>query len=121
MGYYMAGGYYAAGEAFTIPLHVGSRIGRGPAVIRGPSSSWSAATGIEAGPSHTPFVPSGVPDALSPGGHSRRRMNPLNPSAARRAIRRLTSFERIARRIVRFTSSRPVGRGHFMKKRRRRS
>lgn len=40
-----------------------------------------------------------------------RRMNPLNPRAARRAITRLTGFERVARRVMRFTTARPVRRG----------
>ena len=55
------------------------------------------------------------------GGRSYRRTNPMNVRAARRAIRRLTSFARIAKSIYAFTHKPKGGGGHFKLKRRRKS
>jgi hypothetical protein len=53
-------------------------------------------------------------------GRKRRRMNPCNARALRRAIRRATAFERLAKRVIGFSSPRkPHGRMYFRKKRRR--
>lgn len=51
------------------------------------------------------------------GGH--RRMNPLNPRAARRALRRLHGFDRIAKKILHVTSPKKRVHGFRFKKRRR--
>lgn len=59
---------------------------------------------------------------LLKGGRERkhRRMNPCNVRALRRAIRRAHGFERIARRVIRFTSPHKKGRfGGFKKSRKR--
>lgn len=44
------------------------------------------------------------------GGKKHRRMNPCNVRALRRAVRRAHGFERIARRVMRFTSPQRKGR-----------
>lgn len=48
---------------------------------------------------------------MVPGMKRHRRMNPCNVRALRRAIRRAHGFERIARRVMKFTS--PRKKGHF--------
>lgn len=53
------------------------------------------------------------------GGKKRRRMNVTNPRALRRAIRRARGFEKMARKVLGFTSPRkPKGRVYFRNKRR---
>lgn len=65
---------------------------------------------------------SGAAEAVEGRGERRRyrRMNPLNISAARRAIRRLKSAERTMRGIYTFVRPRP-GKSHFKLGRKRRS
>lgn len=73
---------------------------------------------------------SGLYGALSPsikkaaraflGGRSRRRMNPGNFRALRRAMHRLTAFERAARHVIKFTHPKPNARVKFKFRRRRR-
>jgi hypothetical protein len=51
----------------------------------------------------------------------RKRMNPCNHRALRRAIRRAHSFERIAKQVIGFSSPhRKTGRVYFKRKRRSR-
>lgn len=48
------------------------------------------------------------------GGRRRRRMNPCNPRALRRAIHRAQSFSRLAKKVLRFTSPKHhTGRPYF--------
>jgi hypothetical protein len=50
----------------------------------------------------------------------RRRMNPCNPRALRRAIRRAHGFERLAKHVLGFSSPRkPKGHMYFKRKRKR--
>jgi len=54
------------------------------------------------------------------GGRKRRRMNPCNPRALRRAIRRAHGFERLAKHVLGFSSPRkPKGHMYFKRKRKR--
>ncbi len=59
--------------------------------------------------------------ALSGGsGRKRRRMNPCNARALRRAIRRAHAFEHLAKKVIGFSSPRkPKGRMYFKAKRKR--
>jgi hypothetical protein len=50
-----------------------------------------------------------------------RRMNVTNPKALRRSIRRLTGFEKLARRVLRITTHKPVTVHGFKRGRKRRS
>src|SRR5712691_3252660 len=67
----------------------------------------------------------GLPSALRAGKHllglggrKRRRMNPCNGRALRRAIRRAHAFERIAKHVIGFSSPRkPKGHMYFKRKR----
>ena len=60
----------------------------------------------------------GAERMLGFGGRKRRRMNPCNGRALRRAIRRATAFERLAKRVIGFSSPRkPHGRVYFKRKR----
>jgi hypothetical protein len=55
------------------------------------------------------------------GGRRRRRMNPCNPRALRRAIRRAHAFERLAKHVIGFSSPRkPKGHMYFKRKRKSR-
>jgi hypothetical protein len=59
--------------------------------------------------------------AAALGGRRRKRMNPCNHKALRRAIRRAHSFERIAKQVIGFSSPhRKTGRVYFKRKRRAR-
>lgn len=54
--------------------------------------------------------------------HRRRRMNPGNARALRRALSRISAFERMARRVIHFTHPhRGVGKAKFKFHRRRRA
>ncbi len=54
------------------------------------------------------------------GGRKRRRMNPCNARALRRAIRRATAFEHLAKKVIGFSSPRkPKGHMYFKRKRKR--
>jgi hypothetical protein len=54
------------------------------------------------------------------GARGRRRMNPCNARALRRAIRRATAFERLAKKVIGFSSPRkPRGHMYFKRKRKR--
>ncbi len=58
--------------------------------------------------------------ATGGGGRMYRRINPLNPKALRRALRRAKGFERFARRVMHFTHRRPgQTRFKFPKRRKR--
>lgn len=50
-----------------------------------------------------------------------RHMNVTNPRALRRSIRRLTGFEKLARRVLRITTHKPVTIHGFKRGRKRRS
>jgi hypothetical protein len=53
-------------------------------------------------------------------GRKRRRMNPCNARALRRAIRRAHSFEKLAKHIIGFSSpKKPHGRMYFKKRKRK--
>lgn len=55
-----------------------------------------------------------------PGMRRRRRMNACNPRALRRAIRRAHAFERLAKKVIGFSSPRkPRGHMYFKRKRKR--
>jgi hypothetical protein len=90
MGYYAAGGYYSAGGNLAMM------------------------------PSHGPDPALSHSSSSDAGGRRRGRMNPMNVSAARRSIRRLQSFERIARKVITFTKGHPPGHGKFKAKGHRR-
>ena len=54
------------------------------------------------------------------GERKKRRMNPTNPRALRRAIRRAHAFERLAKHVIGFSSPRkPKGHMYFKRKRKR--
>ena len=58
--------------------------------------------------------------ATGGGGRMYRRINPLNPKALRRALRRAKGFERFARRVMHFTHRHPgQTRFKFPKRRKR--
>jgi hypothetical protein len=96
VGYYRAGGYYAAGDVG------GGRIG-----VR-PTDSW------------TPKAPVTLaPASLSDNGGGYRRRNFMNIRAARRAISRLKGFERMAKSIYHFVHRKPGSSGFKAKRRKR--
>ncbi|MGH9024373.1 MAG: hypothetical protein ACRDV9_14995 [Acidimicrobiia bacterium] len=69
-----------------------------------------------------PTISHSVPMRIGPGGlipaRPRRRMNVTNPKALRRAIRRAAGFEKLAKRVIGFSSPRkPKGRTYFRKTR----
>ena len=62
----------------------------------------------------------GQTQLVSVGGRRRRRMHVTNVKALRRAIRRARGFEKIARKVMGFTSPRkPKGRVYFKARRKR--
>ena len=112
MGYYMAGGYYRAGQWGQVAQSlVGDVAGQ---MIGGylkqkyltpstPVASHVTDYSPEQLASHTVSSPASSSSAaeFSPGGHrAHRRMNPFNPRALRRADRRLHSFLKHVRKYV---------------------
>ncbi len=98
-------------------VRVGERVGG--AIVRHPVLSAAGAAGVAGALGGRMSVGMGrrrVPRAFG----KRRRMNPYNPRALRRAVRRAQAFSRMAKRVLRFTSPHPVrGRAHFKFPRRR--
>lgn len=127
MPYYMAGDYYQGDyyQAGGIFGSIGKAIGGAVKgfVTGGPLGAISgAASAVIKRPNVTPLAPGGgfgvvptpgligVAQRLVPGGatgyefRKRRRINPLNIKALRRAMRRAKGFERQARRVGSFFS-----------------
>lgn len=63
---------------------------------------YSAGGAVQMVPSHRTEAPP-ASSAVTDSGRKRPSMDPLNVRAARRAMRRLQSFERITRRVISFT------------------
>lgn len=138
--YYAAGGYYQAGGLFgSIGKALGGAVkgflgggplgairGAGAALIKRPSVT-PVAPGITM-PGGGMIVPApglvGFGQRILPGGATgyefrrRRRINPLNIKALRRAMRRAKGFERQARRVGSFFNP---GKTFRLKGRRKRS
>src|SRR6267142_3876155 len=88
----------------------------GSAIIKHPgiTAAGTAAVGVGVGAA---LARRGVGAA---GGRKRRRMNPCNGRALRRAIRRAHAFERLAKHVIGFSSPRkPKGRMYFRRKRKK--
>jgi hypothetical protein len=98
-----AGGASALGQAMARSPSIVERA-LGPARVQG-----TRARTIRITDPNAPF-----------GGRMYRRINPLNPKALRRALRRAKGFERFARRVMHFTHRRPgQTRFKFPKRKRR--
>ncbi len=121
MGYYGAGDYYRRGDlvgkALWKPSTVTSMISRAAGAI----GSWMPGVGTIA--AALPAAVSAVRSATGWGDTTARRyrrINPLNPKALRRALRRATGFEHFARKVMHLTHRRPgTTRFKFPRKRRR--
>jgi hypothetical protein len=89
------------------------------AIVKHPVLSAAAAAGvIGAGSAHSrgrKTLPAGVGVLMH---HRRRRINPCNAKALRRAIRRAHSFEKLAKKVIGFSSPRKP-KGHMYFKRRK--
>jgi hypothetical protein len=93
----------------------------GTAIVKHPgiTAAGTAALGVGAGALIAGRKAAGA-GAVTVGGRRRRRMNPCNPRALRRAIRRAHSFERLAKRVIGFSSPRkPKGHMYFKRKKKR--
>ncbi len=124
MGYYGAGDYYRRGDlglvgkALWKPGTVTSMISRAAGAI----GSWMPGVGAVAA-----AAPAAVAAARSlmgsggGGGRRYRRINPLNPKALRRALRRAVGFEHFAKKVMHLTHRRPgTTRFKFPRRRKRR-
>lgn len=121
--YYAAGGYYQAGglfgsigkafggaiKGFVTGGPLGAITGAGAALVKRPMVQ-PVVPGLVGGGGRIQNVPGlvGLGQRILPGGASglefvrRRRINPLNIKALRRAMRRAKGFERQARRVGSF-------------------
>lgn len=77
--------------------------GRGGRLAKGAAAAVATGAAIEVG--GRLFRPDGTPYKKS------RRMNPANGRALKRAIRRVRSFEKMARKVMTFTTGRSCPRG----------
>lgn len=112
----MAMGLFPGNAQGALPGFPGTNIPLGPPVGFGTVMRGAAAAGMAIGRS----IRGGSQGyAALMGGRRRRRMNPGNFRALGRALRRLESFERRARRVVRITHPRARVRGFKIKRRRR--
>lgn len=117
MSYYKAGDYYRRGD-------LGGAIQR---FTGGLSSALSKVPAIGIPAALASKVVSTVaqkPISLIPedqnGGRRYRRMNPLNPRALRRSLRRIQGFARFAKKVMHFAHPKPRStRFRFPKRRRR--
>jgi hypothetical protein len=102
----------AAGRAMQVVRGAGKIIKQHPVLsAAGAAGAAGLATGIAGAK---------ISRMLEGGARGRRRMNPCNARALRRAIRRATAFERLAKKVIGFSSPRkPHGRIYFKRKRKR--
>lgn len=113
----------------SAPFRLGQAIGRR---LRGPGAGQGASTSALAGPTRlrpTTLRPTNIPAGsfrragLLTDGRRRRRINPLNPKALRRAVRRLAGFQTFAivtqRALARLAPRRSRSRSSPFKRRRR--
>jgi hypothetical protein len=107
------------GGAGTLGPAIGGGILSGVKSLLGSGGATSAAAG--AATTKSPAVKAAVKRALraSGVGHAYRRMNPGNFRALHRAMRRLSSFEKAARRVYQFTHP-AKHKSHFKFRRRKR-
>ncbi len=122
MGYYGAGDYYRRGDTpgaiarFMMKPERYAALSGLASRAAGAISSWMPGVGTVAAAAAKAV--SGWGDVG--GGKRYRRINPLNPKALRRALRRATGFEHFARKVMHLTHRRPgTTRFKFPKKRRR--
>lgn len=108
----------APGPIMNVGGQVMRRVGR--AIIKHPVLSGAAAAGvIGAGGVAAGRASRGM---MAGGGRRHRRMNVTNVRALRRSIRRAQGFAKLAKRVLHFTSPRPVrGRALFKARRRKRT
>ncbi len=92
------------------------------AIIKHPVLSAAGAAGALGAAGLAAHARRGAAPAVGVGGGFRRhrRMNPCNRKALHRAIRRAHAFERLARRVIGFSSPRKA-KGHMYFKRRRKA
>lgn len=103
------------GAKKAIPMIGSGAISKvGSAIIKHPgiTAAGTAAVGVAAGALGARALRGGA------GGRKHRRMNPCNGRALRRAIRRAHAFERLAKKVIGFSSPRKP-KGHMYFKRRR--
>jgi hypothetical protein len=118
MGYYAAGDYYRRGDFFPGQGDVLSTLKSAAKALLPPGMT-------QAGPKGSITLPriaaaAGKKLVEVSGVRSYRRMNPLNPRALRRALRRAQGFARFARKTMHFVHPRPhTTRFKFPKRRRR--
>jgi hypothetical protein len=120
-----AGAATAAGQAMTRVYQTGARIvSRHPVLSAAGAAGAAGGIGGMAAGRMTGAVATlpgrhrvpGVPGML---GRRRRRMHVTNVHALRRAIRRAHGFEKLARKVMGFSSPhKPKGRAYFKRKRR---
>lgn len=120
MGYYMAGDYYAAGGALDTVKGWFTRGGGGSALATRGAGAAAGGAGLGALAEWAATNPVGSVGAFGPGGavqravrgaldlgggggRTYRRMNPLNPRALRRAMRRVESFAKFSKKTISFT------------------
>jgi hypothetical protein len=89
-----------------------------PSIARGLAPAASAAAAGVASAASSPRMKRAI-RAFVRGGGGRRRINPGNFKALRRAMHRLTSFERAAKRVLHFTHPRPGAKVKWKFRRRR--
>ena len=114
-----AGEKLAAMGAKTSPklLTMGKSVGSAIVKHPGITAAGTAAVGLAAGGLAGHLMTRGRGAA---GGRKRRRMNPCNGRALRRAIRRAHAFERMAKHVIGFSSPRkPKGHMYFKRKRKK--
>ncbi len=106
------GAKQAPGKLLTMGKAAGSAIIKHPGITAAGTAAVAAAGGALAG--HMLTKRGGA------GGRKRRRMNPCNGRALRRAIRRAHAFERMAKHVIGFSSPRkPKGHMYFKRKRKK--
>jgi hypothetical protein len=118
MGYYGAGDYYRRGDFFP---GQGDLIGAAKSVAK----SLLPPGMTQAGPKGSLTLPriaaaAGSKLIAMSGVRTYRRMNPLNPRALRRALRRAQGFAKFARKTMHFVHPRPHSTRFKFPKRRKR-
>jgi len=117
VGYYQAGDYYQRGEIAALARRVAGPIARlGGKLLAGGATAatiYEAYKGVTGAPAAAGAASAPGGGAAAGGGRTYRRINPLNPRALRRSLRRIQGFARFARKVMHFAHPARGSRSRF--------
>jgi hypothetical protein len=127
MGYYQSGDYYQRGEVAALArralpglARLGGKLLAGGTAAATIYEAYKGVTGAPAAAGASSFAAQMAAQPLDTGRRKYRRINPLNPRALRRSLRRIQGFSRFARKVMHFARPSPRSTRFKFPKRRKR-